>query len=433
MIHSITDGMKKVKPFYLLGALLALSVGASSLYAQPVINYEEAKVGTYQLPPLLQTEKGTRVSTVKQWEQLQRPVLLQKFSDHVYGRIPGKPKGMHFQVTATDTQALNGKATRKEVTVFFTQAPGGPAMHLLLYLPNRVSGKVPVFVGLNFKGNHSVQKDDAIMVTDSWKRLHPTDTLFERGEQEGRWPVEELINSGYGLATAWYQDLEGDTENGWQTGVRTTLQKELAIEPKEWAAIGVWAWGLSRILDYLQTDPRVDARKVVLTGHSRLGKAALWAGANDQRFAIVVSNDSGEGGAALARRNYGETIYRINTSFPHWFVDRYKQYNTAVDQLPVDQHMLLALIAPRPLYVASALDDQWADPKGEFLGALYAGEVYRLYGRKGIDATEPPPVNNPVGEVVRYHIRPGKHDITTYDWQQYIAFANKHFRYSYRP
>jgi hypothetical protein len=263
---------------------------------------------------------------------------------------------------------------------------------------------------------------------EPYKVVNNKATEGSRGAQASRWPVEELISRGYGLATAYYGDLEPDHEEGWKTGIRTTMQKELNIKPEEWGAIGAWAWGLSRIMDYLETDKDVNARQVAITGHSRIGKAALWAAANDQRFAIVISNESGEGGTSLARRNYGETIERINTAFPHWFVPGYKTYNKRVDQLPVDQHMLLALMAPRPLYVGSAEDDQWADPKGEFLSASYAQPVYDLYNKKGLGTEQMPPVEQPVGEHIRYHIRTGKHDINLYDWQQHLAFADKHFK-----
>lgn len=413
----------------LAGAGLALLLCVSfSANAQPPENTDEAKVGSYTLPPLLQTAEGREIKTAKEWETLQRPRILQLFADNVYGRFPGRPKDMKATLVSIDKTALNGKATRKEVAISFTKDKSGPVLHLLLYLPNNVKGKVPVFVGLNFEGNHTIQSDAGITVTENWKKLHPQVSVAERGDQERRWPVDELINAGYGLATAWYQDLEPDNPQGWKQGVRAALQQELNIRPDEWGAIGAWAWGLSRIMDFLETDPQVNAKQVVLTGHSRLGKAALWAAANDQRFAVVVSNDSGEGGAALARRNFGETVYRINTSFPHWFVAKYKSYNNAVDQLPVDQHELLALMAPRPLYVASASEDAWADPKGEFLSAREAGKVYALYGLKGIEADEQPPADTPVGNWVRYHLRTGKHDMLLFDWQQYILFANKAFK-----
>jgi hypothetical protein len=397
--------------------------------AQSVENFDESKVGNYRLPELLITDDGTVIKSRKEWESKQRPEIFKKFTDNVYGRIPGKPKDIHYRINYIDNNALGGKATRKEVTIYFTKDENGPAMNLLLYLPNRVRTRVPIFVGLNFDGNHAVQADSGIIITENWKRANTKNPDFSRGKEADRWPVKEIIANGYGVGTAFYGDLEPDNPEGWKIGIRGNMQQELNIQPEEWGAISAWAWGLSRILDYLQTDKQVDAKKVVLAGHSRLGKTALWAGANDQRFAIVVSNESGEGGAALARRKFGETVERINTSFPHWFIDKYKTYNKNVDQLPVDQHMLLALIAPRPLYVASAVEDTWSDPKGEFLSAKYAGAVYALYGKKGLGVEELPAIEKPVGEMVRYHIRNGKHSMTVYDWQQYIQFANKHFKY----
>jgi len=245
-----------------------------------------------------------------------------------------------------------------------------------------------VFVGYNFDGNSTV-------------------------EGASKWPLKEILARGYGVVTAWYGDIEPDRLDGWQTGIRTRLAAALQTEPYEWGAIGAWAWGLSRIADFLLTEKKVDPRRLMVIGHSRLGKAAIWAGASDPRFSLVVSNESGEGGAALSRRNYGETIAIINSNFPWWFAPTYKQYGTDPAALPVDQHMLLSLIAPRPLYVASAEGDQWSDPKGESLSAESTEVVYRLYGKKGL---------------VGYHCRPGKHDITLYDWVQYMNFADRCFK-----
>jgi hypothetical protein len=399
-----------------------------------VINQDEAKVPPYVLPDPLLRADGKRITNSKQWLQTQRPVMLKLFADNVYGRMPGKPKNMKFQVFSVDSNALAGTAIRKQVTIFFNKDASAPSMDLLLYLPKSVKKSVPVFVGLNFYGNQTINEDNGIRISSRWAMndekmgiANNRATEASRGKDASKWAVEEVIRRGYALATAYYGDLEPDNPDGWKTGVRTTMKKELSIKENEWAAIGAWAWGLSRIMDYLETDPAVDINKVVITGHSRLGKACLWAAANDQRFAIVVSNNSGEGGAALSKRWFGETIERINTSFPHWFVSAYKTYNMHPELLPVDQHILLALMAPRPLYVASASEDLWADPKGEFLSAKNAEPVYALFGKKGLEVSDMPQVDHPVGEAIRYHLRTGKHDFTSYDWQQYLDFADKQF------
>jgi len=398
-------------------------------------NLDEAKVASYTLPDPLKTANGKNITSVKEWTTTQRPAVMQLFREHVYGKFPGKPKGLHFKVNAVDNEALGGKAIRKQITVLFTRAPDAPGMEVLLYVPKEAKKPVPVFTGLNFYGNHTVNADPGIMLSTRWQRntkdssvVNNRATEVARGNSAKSWTIEEIIGHGYGLATVYCGDLEPDHNDGWKTGIRTTLKSELGIQENEWGAIGAWAWGLSRMLDYLETDKDVNAKQVAITGHSRLGKAALWAAANDTRFALVVSNNSGEGGAALARRNFGETIAIINTSFPYWFSPKFKEYSGHADKLPVDQHMLLALMAPRPLYVASAMDDAWADPKGEFLSAKNAEPVYTLFGKKGLGVTEMPPVNQPVGSTIRYHIRTGGHGITIYDWQQYIAFADQQFK-----
>lgn len=418
----------------LFSSLIFYSAGAQSRGE----NLDEAKVTSYMLPNPLRTANGKNITSAKEWTTTQRPAVLQLFREHVYGKFPGKPKGLHFKVNAVDNEALGGKAIRKQITVLFTMAPDAPGMEVLLYLPKEAKKPVPVFTGLNFSGNHTVNADPGIMLSTRWQRStkdssvvnHKT-TEAARGTSAKSWEIEEIIGHGYGIATVYYGDLEPDHNEGWKTGIRTTLKAELGLQENEWGAIGAWAWGLSRMLDYLETDKDVNAKQVAITGHSRLGKAALWAAANDTRFALVISNNSGEGGAALARRNFGETTSIINTSFPYWFSPKYKEYNGQAEKLPLDQHMLLALMAPRPLYVASAIDDAWADPKGEFLGAKNAEPVYGLFAKKGLGITEMPPVNQPAGATIRYHIRTGGHGITIYDWQQYMTFAGQHFSNRY--
>jgi hypothetical protein len=349
----------------------------------------------------------------------------------VYGSFPHGPKSTRFEVIAEKNDAVNGKAIAKQVRIYFGNS--SEYMDMLLYLPVKASRPVPVFIGLNFMGNHTVLDDPWIPLTPRWVSNRSdfgiTDNKTNertRGAQSTRWCAEMLIDAGFGMATAYYGDLEPDHPEGWKTGIRTTLQSATGLQPEQWGAIGAWGWGLSRMMDYLETDKMIDAKKVVITGHSRLGKAALWSAANDKRFAMVVSNESGEGGAALARRNYGETVQRITTVFPHWFVAKYSTYSQDPSKLPVDQHMLLAVMAPRPLYVASAQDDQWADPYGEFLSAYHAGPVYDLFGKKGLGIEQMPAPEAPVGDVIRYHMRQGEHDIKPYDWEQFIAFAKRH-------
>lgn len=418
------------KSVFVLGFLF---LGVSGrVAAQQGVNYDEAKAGTYTLPPVLTMANGKKVASRKQWSKTRRQEVLALFKEHVYGQMPAGPKGLHAVVRKVDSSAIGGAAISQQVRIYFTQGTGGPFLDMILFTPRKAKGRVPVFVGLNFRGNQTVSADESTEISSNYRELQKIKNekpdLARRGVLAGRWEVSQIIQQGYGLATAYYGDLEQDHPNGWKTGIRTTLQQELGMAPSEWSAIGAWAWGLSRMLDYLQTDPLVDASRAIVMGHSRLGKAALWAGANDTRFAAVISNNSGEGGAALTRRWFGETTAIITSAFPHWFIPRYKTYAGNAHALPVDQHMLLALVAPRPLYVASATNDEWADPRGEFLAARHAEPVYALFGKKGLGVTVMPPPEKPVGHTIRYHLRTGKHDVVLYDWLQYIQFANSEVR-----
>ena len=399
-------------------------------------NYDESKVPPYTLPDLLQCEDGTVVDSADVWTTKRRPELLRMFEEHVFGTLPAGKIPLRTKVRSSVPDALDGKALRREVTVFFSDDDSGPQMELLIYTPVNATEPVPAFLGYNFNGNHAVEKDPRIHLTDSWMRNNQEQgiednkaTEASRGSEASRWAVSTIISRGYGLVTIYYGDVDPDFDDGFKNGIHSLFEK--GDSPRAGDAggsISAWAWGLSRALDVLESEKTIDAKKVAVFGHSRLGKTSLWAGATDQRFAMVIANESGCGGAALDKRVFGETVNRINTSFPHWFCINHRKYNNNEAAMPVDSHMLIALSAPRPVYVASAEEDTWADPYGEYLGLYHAGPAFRLFGKKVFESDKMPAVDSPVQVDVAYHMRTGKHDVTDYDWEQYLKFADAHLR-----
>ncbi len=398
-------------------------------------NYDESKCGNDVLPDPFLCQDGSRVTTQAMWWNKRRPELMKLFEDEMYGRTPQRVDNtIWFEVHKVNNNAVSGKAIMKEIDVFFTKARDRNHMRILLFVPKKNS-LTPCFVSLNFHGNHSVSADTSISLPEVEYKTYEATEFFQtpvsasRGDHALRWPLEMIIDSGYALATANYADLDPDFDDGFQNGIHPLFYRQGQHKPdsNQWGSIGAWAWGMSRMVDYLQTDSMIDIKKIIGLGHSRLGKTALWAGAQDTRFAIVISNNSGCCGAALTKRIFGETPFILNEIRPQWFCDQFVKYNHHEDLLDFDQHELIALIAPRPVYVASATEDLGADPKGEFLSALYADTVYKFLKTEGLPVRQMPVAEQPVFGTIGYHLRTGKHDIQAYDWRQYIKFANYHF------
>ncbi len=402
--------------------------------ASPAPNYDEALVRPLLLPDVLAGPDEVPAASVPAWEQRSRPHQLMMLEKFVYGRrLPSVPVAVVGKVERADVEIDGVQAVRLQVRLRLGTAAAAPTTNVLVYLP-RQPGEHPLFLKLNFRGNQAETEDRGVWLPEVWM---PTDdaagivgnraTEASRGKNARRFPVAAMVGRGYGMATAYCGDFFPDRPDGRPDSVLKSLGRPLegGLPADEPGAIAAWSWGLSRILDWLITLPAVDAGKVIVVGHSRLGKTALWAGATDPRFAMIVSNESGCGGAALSRRNYGETIAVITQRFPHWFCPTLASYADREIELPCDQHALLALAAPRPLYVSSAEEDRWADPRGEFLAAVAASPVWKLYGRVGLGTEEYPAVDTPIGETIGYHVRRGKHDLLLYDWTQFADFADR--------
>jgi len=401
-----------------------LFLGFTVLVPAVEVNYNEAKVGSYTLPDPLRMQDGRTVTDAAMWYRERRPEILRLFQEQVYGIPSPRPKAENFRLVREDRNALNGRATRRDIEVDITAATNGTALRFTLFLPNHTPKPLPVFVGVHvFDTAHAYPRPAVVRQIPG----APKPTAAENA-RIGEATTDRILARGYGLASLNIEHLSPDSATNWWQGVARLFGRTEPGPPKakETGALGLWAWGLSRAMDYFETTARVDARRVILIGHSRMGKTALWAGANDERFAAVISNCSGCGGAALSMRNYGETVAVITRAFPHWFCGNFTQYASHESRLPVDQHELVALIAPRPVYIASAVEDRWADPRGSFLAALHAEPVYRLLNAGGLGTTNFPSPDHPVGDTLHYHVRSGQHDLTDYDWEHYLDFADRY-------
>lgn len=376
-----------------------------------IVNYDETTVPKYTLPALLKTTKGEKVKNISTWETKRRPEIVGLFEENIYGQVPNKFDSIRFNITNEKADAMDGKAHLKEVQITIWNKGNSVSFPVVLFIPNKRTKPAPAFLLINNRGKRNTDPS--------------------RLQKSTFWPAEMVIDSGYAIASFHNADIAPDRKETYQNGILKQLFPEELEKDNGIKAIGSWAWAASRVMDYLVTDKAIDAKRVAIVGHSRGGKTALWTGAQDQRFAMVFSSCSGSTGAALARRQYGETVSLINKQFGHWFNNNYKKFSNHVDSLPVDQHMLIGLIAPRPVYTTNATQDRWADPYGSFLSLVNAKPIYELYHQKVTLPNNMPQPNSPIiNSAIGYHFREGAHDLNVYDWTNFIKFAN--FNYAIR-
>lgn len=395
------------------------------------INEDESKVPAYTVPSCLTKKDGTSISDKSQWPD-QRKYLVELLAENEFGVTPNVEVKLESKVIEEGLTS-SGKSLRRQMRITLSRNNETTSWDAILFLPANSKGKVPCFLALNFRGNHAMSDDAKIALPTTWVPKDETtdgNKATEKGRNQAshRWPIDEITERGYGLASIYYGDIGPDQADIFESGVMRLFPEYRSdkAHPDRWGAIAVWAWGLSRLADVVASQTEIDPNGLMVVGHSRLGKTALWAGVTDERFKIVYSNNSGCGGAALSKRVFGESVARINTSFPHWFCKNFHKYNDKEEELPVEQNMLIAAVAPRPVYIASASEDLWADPKGEYLGGWYANPAYELLGLKGLPSETMPSVDQAVGSSIGFHLRPGKHDLLSYDWKRFMDFADQH-------
>jgi hypothetical protein len=375
-----------------------------------VSNYDEAKVPAYSLPDPLVMANGARVADAAAWRTRRRPEILKMYATEIYGRIPANTPKMTWEVTETDAAAKGGSATMRRVVGRIGTAADAPRVNMMVYTPAQAKGPVPLILIVNFGGGPPVAGRPQMAFSDP--------------------PVAaEILGRGWGYAMVGYQDIQPDRLNTFNEGVIGVTSRGGPLPAAdEWGAISAWSWGVSRIIDYFETDKSIDAKKIAVQGHSRIGKTALWASALDERIAAVYASCSGEMGAALARRDWGETVDDMAQNFPYWFAGNFQKYAGRWNDMPVDAHMLIALSAPRPVFITGGTADQWADPVGEFLAGVAAGPVYRLLGKQDLGTTKIPSLDTPLTKGdVGWHYHTGGHAATPADWKAFLEFVAKYF------
>jgi hypothetical protein len=416
----------------LLLPLLALAQSASAPPKEVAgipANYDEDKAGSYTLPDPLRSADGKPVRDAKAWYQKRRPEIVHLFEENQFGRSPEPPGNLPYDNFDKGTPAFDGKAIRKQTTIYFSREKTGPKMDLLVYLPAQAQKPAPLLLNISFTANSNTVNDPGVREGEVWNQEHKK-VPAKQGMKFGQVDVVPLLEAGFGFATVYYGDIEPDFEGGLRYGVRSLYLKNGQTQPAPdgWGAIAAWSWGLSRALDVLEKDQAIDGKRVALYGASRLGKTVLWAGASDTRFAAVIACCSGEGGAALSRRNYGETVAHLTARYPYQFCANYGRYARQVDQMPVDANMLIALMAPRPLLLQTGDTDYWSDPKGEFLAEKAASPVYQLLGDPGLETNEWPPAGTPILHTLGYYMHAGGHGPLPEDWKQFLKFLQMHLK-----
>lgn len=412
-----------------VSALSTVPAGARSSHASGDLPRPADLPVRPELPPPLVMQDGRPVTRTRQWERERRPELRRLFQHYMYGYFPERPEKVRATVDREDRAALGGKATLKEVSVFYGPE-GVPPIRLLTVVPNRRKGPAPAFLGLSFRGNQTLLNDPQIRVSEAWSRS----TAAKRPEEEARgsqvdvWNIERSVDRGYAVAVFYYGDVVPDDPTLALERFARFRKPGEPRGPHDWGAVAAWAWGMQRCLDYLLTDRSIDGKRIAAVGHSRNGKAALLAAAFDDRFAMAIPLQAGCGGTAPSRGKVGESVKAINDRFPHWFAETFRQFNDQPERLPFDQHLLVALMAPRPVLFSNAEEDTWANPAGQFQVLKAAEPVYRLLGAEGLAASEMPPLRKLVDSRLGYFIRPGKHSMTTEDWNAFLDFADRNLR-----
>ena len=425
-----------LKIFYIIMAFLIMASAQGQIADFPAdtvagipANYTEAKVGDYSLPDPLVCSDGQSVDNAELWMNKRRSEIVALFEQYQFGQSPEAPKNIRFNVFDQGSLAFNGKAKRTQTTIYFSNDADEPKMDLLVYVPSEATKPVPVLLYISFRANSVAVDDPGIKEGLIWNREGkkvPASGIPQWKPLD----VPAVLAQGFGFATVYYGDIEPDFQGGTKYGIRGLFQKTENKQPAAdaWGAIAAWSWGLSRALDYFEKDGAVDAKRVAIMGVSRLGKTVLWAGALDPRFALVIPVCSGESGAALSRRNYGETIAHIAapTRYHYWFAPRYQEYAMDVSSLPVDSHFLLSLIAPRPLLLITGNTDKWSDPYGEFLAAVAAEPVYSLLGKEGLKTNKMPAAGEPVLNDIGFYMHDGGHGMVPDDWNVIFNFLQMH-------